>query len=378
MKILLAPDKFKGTLTARQVCDVIQQALLACDPALSVHTLPLADGGEGTGALLTEFTRGAEVHVMAHDPLFRMIETSYGISNDGKTAFIEMAKASGLQLLTAAERNPLQTTTLGTGDLIRHALDHHVETIILGIGGSATSDAGLGIGQALGLKFYSTAPAALEPVGANLVHINRIDVSGLHPRCREVKLIILCDVDNPLFGPRGAAVVYAPQKGASREAVILLDRGLKYIASVLHDTFQLDVNFPGAGAAGGVSVMLKSIMKADVQPGMMFISRFTDLEKSIASADVIITGEGKMDDQTLSGKVVHGVAAISRKHKKSVIAVTGRCELTHQQVRDLGIGEVISLSDNETSAKQAMEHAAEILSEQVKKRLFPLLRMNKK
>jgi len=378
MKILIAPDKFKGSLTAREVCNTIQQALQACDSAFSIDTLPLADGGEGTGALLTEFTHGNNVRTVVHDPLFRAIEASYGISKDGTTAFIEMAKASGLQLLAAHEQNPLMTTSLGTGDLIRHALDHHVKTIILGIGGSATNDAGLGIGKALGLTFYSAQQHELNPVGSSLIHVHRIDVDNLHPRCREVELIILCDVDNPLYGPRGAAVVYAPQKGANEETVKLLDAGLAHIASVLRKTFHLDVDFPGAGAAGGVSVMLKLIMKADVQPGMTFISAFTSLEKRIASADVIITGEGKMDDQTLSGKVVQGVAAIGRKHKKKVIAIAGQCDLTAEQLQRIGIDHAIVLEDEATSRKRAMEHAAEILGEKVRKRLFPLLHQDKK
>lgn len=378
MNILIVPDKFKGSLTSSQVCEAIRQALLACDPAFSIDTLPLADGGEGTGALLTEFTHGSNIRVMVHDPLFRMIEASYGISEDGKTAFIEMARASGLQLLATHERNPLHTTSLGTGDLIRHALDHQVETIVLGIGGSATNDAGLGIGQALGLKFYTSRQRELKPVGSSLRDVHRIDVNNLHPRCHKVELIVLCDVDNPLYGPRGAAEVYAPQKGASEETVRLLDAGLKHMASILHQTFQLDVDFPGAGAAGGVSVMLKSIMNAKVQSGMAFISAFTGLEKRIASADVIITGEGKMDNQTLSGKVVQGVAAIGRKHGKKVIAVAGRCDLSRGQLEAIGIGEVFTLTDDETSEKQAMERAAEILQEKVKKRLFPLLRPDKK
>jgi len=378
MNILIASDKFKGSLTAREVCDTIRRGLLACDPAFSVNTLPLADGGEGTGDLLTEFTHGNKVRIMAHDPLFRIIETSYGISKDGTIAFIEMAKASGLQLLAVEERNPLQTTSLGTGDLIRHALDHNVKTIVLGIGGSATNDAGLGIGQALGSRFYAAQQQELRAVGRSLIDVQRIDVDGLHPRCREVALIILCDVDNPLYGPRGAAAVYAPQKGANEEAVKLLDAGLSHIASVLRKTFQLDVNFPGAGAAGGVSVMLKAIMNADVQSGMAFISAFTNLEERIASADIVITGEGKLDEQTLSGKVVQGVAATGRKYGKRVIAIAGQCDLTGEQCRQIGIDHAIALADDETSPKRAMAHAAEILEEKVKKRLFPLLRVDKK
>lgn len=378
MKILIAPDKFKGSLTAKQVCEIIRASLLRCDPNLVIENLPLADGGEGTGALLTDFACGHEVAVAVHDPLFRLIESGYGISKDGKTAFIEMAKASGLQLLKNEERNPRYTTTFGTGELIRHALDRGVDAIIIGIGGSATNDAGIGIGEALGLEFFSSSKQKLKPVGENLTAIQYVDFNKRHPRCGHVRCVILCDVDNPLHGPRGAAVVYSPQKGADAATVLQLDEGLKHFGTLLQEKYTIDIDFPGAGAAGGVSVMLKALMKAAVRPGMEFIFDVMDLEKKIEAADIIITGEGKIDKQTLSGKVVHGVAIVSKKYRKPVIAVSGKCDLDNTKLNSLGIYHCIQLTDSNTPENEAVKNAAAILEIKVKQQLFPLLKALKK
>jgi glycerate 2-kinase len=373
MNILIAPDKFKGSLDAQQVCQAVRVALEQCDDSLTCIGLPLADGGEGTCALLTAFKRGDMIHVAVRDPLFRTIESEYGISNDGSTAFIEMAKASGLQLLNAQERDPLLTSSVGTGDLIRAALDRGVSKIILGIGGSATNDAGMGIGEALGLKFFSAGGGELRPIGWNLKSINGIDVDHLHPRCKGAHITILCDVDNPLFGERGAAFVFAPQKGADTASVKILDEGLQHAARVFARTFNVDVNFPGAGAAGGVSIMIKALMHADVKPGMDFITAFTGLEKAVQAADVIITGEGKIDAQTLSGKVLKGVANLAVKYAKPVIAITGKCELPPDQLKTMGIAKVITLANDEISDHMAMRNAFEILKKRTIEEVFPLL-----
>jgi len=378
VKILIAPDKFKGSLSAKQACEGIQTALLECDPSLIIKKIPLADGGEGTCTLLTDFTGGSMVAVEVRDPLFRNIISGYGIAKDGKTAFIEMATASGLQLLAVEERNPLFTTTLGTGDLIRHAMERGVSDIILGIGGSATNDGGLGVGEALGLKFFSLSKQKLKPVGENLNHVAIIDFGKLHPRCREVNCVILCDVDNPLYGPRGAALVYAPQKGADANSVKTLDNGLKHFGKLLQRTFDSEIDFPGAGAAGGVSIMLKALLKTEVRSGMEFISAFTDLEKEVAQSDIIITGEGRMDEQTLSGKVVFGVARLGKKYKKTLLAVTGKCDLDANQLNRLGVHHYIQLADNETSEREAIENALTVLKIKVKQQLFPLLKGLKK
>lgn len=373
MNILIAPDKFKGSLEATQVCDAIRAALRQCDATINCVDIPLADGGEGTGALLTKFMQGKMIEVSVRDPLFRMINSSYGVSYDGTTAFIEMAKASGLQLLKKEERNPLRTSSVGTGDLIRHALDHGVSKIILGIGGSATNDAGMGIGEALGLRFFSSDGEALHPTGTNLKYVTTIDERQLHPRCANVHVTVLCDVDNPLYGMKGAAVVFAPQKGADAMAVKILDDGLQNAARVFGEKFKVDVNFPGAGAAGGVSVMICALMRTNVRRGMEFITEFTGLEKAVQEADVVITGEGKIDEQTLSGKVLQGVSKLARKYHKPIIAIAGKCDLQPHQLSALGIGHVITLSNSPVSEQIAMQNASEILKRVTAEQIFPLL-----
>jgi glycerate kinase len=278
-------------------------------------------GGEGTFTLLTEYSGGKIVTTSVSDPLFRTINAQYGISENGKTAFIEMAQASGLQLLTNEERNPLRTTSFGTGELIVDALARGATTIILGIGGSATNDAGMGAAEALGFQFYDQQKNKLKPVGENLQHIDSIDHSKKHPRCIDVTCIILCDVNNPLHGPDGAAYVFAPQKGASSEAVNILDKGLQNIDAKLHSCLGMHSDFPGAGAAGGIAVLIRACMTTEIKSGFKFIADFTNLEPHIISADVVITGEGNIDQQTLSGKVVNGVATLAHKHGKPVFAV---------------------------------------------------------
>lgn len=365
MKIVIAPDKFKGSLTAQQVCDAVREGLLAADPQLAVVCLPLADGGEGMSQLLTSFSGGTSIHVAVRDPLFRTVDAVYGISNDGTTAFIEMATASGLMLLARGERNPLQTSSAGTGDLVRHALDRGVKHIVLGIGGSATNDAGMGVAAALGAKFLNTAAQVLSPVGDTLAHVQDIDVSQLHPRLGEVQITILCDVENPLHGPQGAAFVFAPQKGATQAMVQQLDNGLRHYGQLLERRFQKSMDFAGAGAAGGLAVSLVAIAQAHIRQGVDFIMDFVNLEEHIRQADLVITGEGKIDAQTLSGKVVKGVADRARQWGKPVVAVAGKSTLNDTQIRAMGIRKLLLLADGHTPEQEAVAGAAALLKKRV-------------
>ena len=374
MKILIAPDKFKGSLTAREVCDATASALIECDPSLIIQSIPLADGGEGTFALLTEYSGGKTITTSVSDPLFRKIETHYGISSNGKTAFIEMAQASGLQLLTKEERNPILTTSFGTGELIGDALDRGATTIILGIGGSATNDAGMGAAEALGFQFYDKQKNRLKPVGENLQYIDSIDHSKKHPRSADATCIILCDVNNPLHGPDGAAYIFAPQKGADPEAVQILDKGLQNIEDKLHTSLGMRSDFPGAGAAGGIAVLIRALMATEIKPGFKFIADYISLEAHVINADVVITGEGNIDKQTLSGKVVSGVATLARKYGKPVFAVTGKCDLDQKTLEDGGISEVIQLVKNEITPADAIENAFSLLKTRCREELFPLLK----
>ena len=365
MNILIAPDKFKGSLTAREVCKAIEQGLLSIDSNLNISTIPLADGGEGTCEVLTEFSQGKKIKMKVLDPLFREIESEYGISADGTCAFIEMAKASGLQLLSSEERNPLLTTTIGTGQLICNALDRGVNKIILGIGGSATIDAGMGMASALGFLFLSESKENLKPIGENMIHINSIQMDHPHSKLREVEFTVLCDVDNPLIGKQGAAFVYGPQKGGNSNSVNDLDLGLQHFASVVMSQLNINVNFPGAGAAGGLGAGAKAFLKANFSKGIDYIIQFTHLEERIKNADLIITGEGKIDEQTLSGKVVMGVAQLAARHRKPCIAFAGKNELDTIQSQALGVPEIITLANEFTNEAEAMNNAFSILKERV-------------
>lgn len=363
MTILIAPDKFKGSLTAQQVCKAIEEGLHSINPSLKILSIPLADGGEGTGDLLTHFSGGSSVSVTVADPLFREIESAYGISRDGKTAFIEMAKASGLQLLNSNERNPLSTTTFGTGQLIKHALEHGAKHIILGIGGSATNDAGIGMAEALGYLFLNSTNEKLEPVGKNLVHLGSIGTDHIHPLLPYAEFTVLCDVQNKLTGVEGAAHVFGPQKGASAAEVDILDKGLRQFKKIAEATFNKDADFPGAGAAGGLGAGAKFFLNAKMSNGFDFVARFMQLEDMIRSADLVLTGEGKIDHQTLSGKVVKGVAQLAARHQKPCIAFAGRCDLPAHNIQELNLLEIISISNEETSEQEAMTHAFSLLKE---------------
>jgi glycerate 2-kinase len=373
MTILIAPDKFKGSLTSQEVCTIIGQVLKQEIPESRIVSLPLADGGEGSCALLTSFSGGTMVSLEVHDPLFRKMQAKYGLSPDRSTAFMEMAAASGLQLLKPEERNPLKTSSYGTGEMIRHALDHDVRKIILGIGGSATNDGGIGLAEALGFCFYSGSGERLTTTGENLNYIRQIDSTQRHPKLGEVDITVFCDVDNPLHGPQGAAHVFASQKGASPSAIMQLDEGLKNLERILEQTFGKAVDFPGAGAGGGLAAMLQSITVLNVTPGMKFIAKFTGLEQRIREADVVITGEGRLDEQTLSGKVVMGVTDIAKRYHKRVIVVTGKSLLKENQIEQLGISQVVTLTGDDVSESEAFQFAKDMLARRVSEKVAFLL-----
>lgn len=365
MTILIAPDKFKGSLTAIQVCEAVKRGLLATDPTLDITSLPLADGGEGTSELLARHTGGKMVKVNVLDPLFREITSAYGLSRDGKTAFIEMAKASGLQLLKVHERNPLHTTSYGTGQLIADALARGATQIVLCIGGSATNDAGLGMAEALGYEFFDSIGDRLRPTGESLVNLHSIKTDHVVPLIKNASFLALCDVDNPLYGDHGAAFVYAPQKGANPGAVKALDQGLRNFEQVIRRTFHREVNFAGAGAGGGIPAGGFAFVDMTVNHGMDYITAAVGLEEKVRKADLIITGEGKIDRQTLSGKVVMAVAKAAVRHHKPVTAVCGSSDLTVEATRSLGISTVISLTDEFTPIDEAVRRAGSLLEQRI-------------
>jgi glycerate kinase len=365
VNILICPDKFKGSLTAKEVCGAVTEGLLKINQGVVIQSVPLADGGEGTCDLLTEWYEGSKIELEVHGPLQNRVTAAYGLSKDGKTAFIEMAGASGLTLLSADDRNPLMTTTIGTGELIADALRRQVRKIILGIGGSATNDAGIGMAQALGYKFLDAGGEVLNPTGENLIHIKRIDTGSVDPLLRTVSVVALCDVANPLYGPEGAAYVYGPQKGASKRAVELLDAGLRNFRRVVHKYLKTSVDFPGAGAAGGLGAGAKVFLNASIEKGINYIIQSTLLTEKIREADLIITGEGKIDRQTFSGKVVSEVMSLAGKMGKPVLAICGKCDLPQKELEGYGLKKVIALVDRHTTSESAIEHAALHISRKV-------------
>lgn len=371
MTILIAPDKFKGTLSAQEVCEIISNTLRLHD-SYDIVALPLADGGEGTCELLTTFSGGTMLHVPVRDPLGRTINSVFGISSDGRIAFLEMAAASGLQLLTKEDRNPFFTTTLGTGDLIRHALERGVDHIIMGVGGSATNDGGMGMAESLGVVFFDGTGNTLSGIGQNLSRIQSIDSARIHPRLADVKFTIFCDVDNPLHGTNGAAYIFSPQKGADEKMVKELDQGLKHYEKILETHTGRNVNFPGAGAGGGLPASLKAFTSIEIRRGMDFIAEFTKLEEKIIEADFVITGEGKVDNQTLSGKVVKGVADLAETHNKPLIVVAGKNELDGKSISALRAVRVVTLVGDGVSEQEAIEHASNVLKKRVQEQIIPL------
>jgi glycerate 2-kinase len=361
LKILIAPDKFKGSLPAKEVCDAIEEGLLARYPTAQIAKIPLADGGEGTFEILMSQSKGRIKKLSVLDPLFRPIQAGYGISKDGDTAFIEMAKASGLLLLTEEERNPLHTSTIGTGQLIADALDEGVSHIILGIGGSATNDAGIGMMTALGFQFISRQKEELSPIGQSLLAIETIDSSRCHPRLNDATFTVLCDVSNPLYGPTGAAHVYAPQKGASALEVAQLESGLMHFAKLAEKLYGLNLNFPGAGAAGGLGAAGKLFLNATLQRGIDYVSTVVRLEKEIEACDHVVTGEGKVDSQTFSGKVVAHVVELSKRYAKPVTVICGQCAYTDNELQAKGINRLIRLAPTLGEVENAMTDTFRLL-----------------
>lgn len=372
--ILIAPDKFKGSLTAKEVCSAVARGLRQISESVIIDAVPLADGGEGTCDLLTHWSQGSYIQKQVHDPLFRPVAARYGLSSNGDTAFIEMAAASGLMLLKDDERNPLFTTTLGTGELISDALVRKVRKVILGLGGSATVDAGIGMAVALGYRFCDADGTELKPTGENLIHIRHIKTDQAE-RLKNIEVIALCDVTNPLFGPDGAAFVYGPQKGADVQATELLDAGLRNFNRMVKKYLSASAEFPGAGAAGGLGAGAKVFLRASMEKGIDYIVRSTALEEKIKKADFVITGEGKIDDQTFSGKVVSEVTRLSAKAGKPVVALCGKSDLTEAEVLSHGVSRLITLVDQSTSVQSAMKEAEAMIVRKIVEQGMDLLRL---
>lgn len=361
MKIVIAPDSFKGSLSSTQVCDTIAEVAGEVFPDAEIVKLPIADGGEGLVAALVSAIGGKTVTQQVRDPLNREICADYGILPDG-TAIIEMAAASGLPLLKEIERNPLLTSTYGTGQLMVDALERGCATFILGLGGSATTDGGLGAAAALGIRFLNASGQEVALCGMGLNQVATIDTAELDPRWHNVQLTFVCDVDNPLTGPRGSAAVFGPQKGADEEMVATLDQGLAHFNQVLGEVTGQDYdNIPGIGAAGGFALPFVTFLDAKLKPGLDIVLDTLDFNKVINQADLIITGEGKTDFQSAMGKVLSGVSARGAAQNIPVIALSGALDEGFEKLYDLGLTAAFSCWQAGRDLDWQLVHAGENL-----------------
>lgn len=323
-KYVVAPDSFKESMTAKEVCDAMEKGIKKADSAAEVIKVPMADGGEGTVDSLVDATNGQRVIVEVTGPLGNKISAYYGILGNGTTAVIEMAKASGLEIVEKKKRNPMITTTFGTGELIRDALDHNVKEIIIGLGGSSTNDGGSGMAQALGAKLLDQNNNQISFGGGNLDKLDKIDISNLDSRLQDVKIILASDVTNPLIGKDGASRVFGPQKGATPEMVEKLENNLQHYAKIIKRDLNKDVaSVSGAGAAGGLGAGLMAFTTCKMRQGVDIAIEVTKLEEKVKSADYVFTGEGGTDFQTKFGKTPYGVAKLGKKYHKPVISLAG-------------------------------------------------------
>ena len=362
MKWLVAPNAFKGSLTASEAAAAISRGIHSALPDVQIIEVPLADGGDGTAEVLLRALGGRLVTATVEDPLGRPISATYALVEDGKTAVIEMAAAAGLTLLTPDERNPLITSTYGVGQLIAHAVGMCVNEIIVGIGGSATNDGGAGAMQALGVRFLDSDGKELGRGGAELLRLSHIDTNHMRFPLGEVRLIVASDVTNPLTGPEGASAMYGPQKGASAGDVELLDSALRRYASIIREQLGIDVErIPGSGAAGGLGAGLAAVLHGDIQPGIEVVMQAVRFDELLGGTNVVVTGEGKLDAQTSQGKVIAGVVRHARKFKIPVVAMVGRTEITTEQATALGLTRVVRIATTDITVEEAMARAAELL-----------------
>lgn len=367
MKIVIAPDSFKGSLTAVEVSDAIEQGAREIFPEAEIVKIPMADGGDGTVQCLVNATGGEILREKVTGPLEDEVLASYGILGDKKTAVIEMAEASGLTLVPENKRNPLITTTYGTGQLIKAALDRGCRKMIIGIGGSATNDAGAGMVQALGAKLLDKDGEEIGFGGGELKKVLRIDTKYFDNRLSKTKVLIASDVSNPLCGPKGASRIYGPQKGATPEVIEELDESLAHFAEVIKKDLNKDVkDIPGSGAAGGLGAGLIAFLNAELKPGIDIVIEIVKLEQAIKGADLVITGEGKIDSQTIYGKAPIGVAKIAKKYNIPVIAVAAIISDDADIVHQHGINFLIKVSEPPMRLNYSKDNKISIIRKSIK------------
>jgi len=364
MNFLLVPDKFKGSLSAKQVITAISKAVSTIYPEAGIYSVTASDGGDGFLDSVRYYINLETIKIDTVDPLGRKINTEYLVNSQTGEAYIELAKASGLELLSNEKRNPLLTSTMGSGIQIKEAVFKGAKRIYIGLGGSATTDAGLGIAAAFGFSFLDEFGNLLKPIGGNLSKISSILLSNFLKDYKKLEIYAVNDVDNPLFGSKGAAYVYAAQKGANKEDIEFLDKGLKHLDTIVKTQMGKDyANIPGSGAAGGTAYGLKTFLNAEFISGTDFIFKLARIDKLLESnsVDFIITGEGKIDNQTLRGKLIHGVCQLGKKYDIPVIVVCGVSEVNKKQLIQMGNVEVLEIREPSRPLSYSIENAAGLI-----------------
>jgi glycerate kinase len=362
MKFVIAPDKFKGSLSGIEFCNAAEKGIKNIFPNATIVKIPLADGGDGTIDALQHTLQGEKTEVLVNNPLSNPVLATYLYVSKTQTAIIEMAEASGLRLLKTSELNCMQSSSFGTGELILDAINRGAKNIILGIGGSATNDAGIGIATALGFRFLDKKKQVITPTGENLNQISEIDDSQVNPLLKNTSIQVACDVSNPLHGKNGAAHIYSKQKGASEKEIILLDEGLLHFSNIIQNTYTIDCNIiSGAGAAGGLGAGSVIFLNAKLQSGIELIKTITKFDTIIQNADWIITGEGKLDNQTLSGKTIAGILKSAHKKNIPVAAFCGAVTISKKEQNSLGLKYVSAISEDSNDLQHAMQQSSKNL-----------------
>lgn len=376
MVIVLAPDSFKESMTAKQACEAMQRGIHKANPSVQCIQVPMADGGEGTMQSLVDATCGTVYRALVKGPMGHETEALYGVTGDGRTAVLEMASASGIGLVPAAERNPMLASSYGTGQLIQAALGQGIEKLLIGIGGSATNDGGAGMLQALGGRLLDEEGRELGPGGGELGRLAQIDLQGLDSRIQRVQIEVACDVTNPLCGPEGASYVFGPQKGATPEMAGKLDDNLRHYAAMISSHLNRNIaDVPGAGAAGGLGAGLMAFLNGTLRKGIELVMDYTGLEEKVKRADIVWTGEGSMDFQTRFGKTPFGVAQVAHKHGKPVVALAGRIGDGAETLHAHGIDAIFGIMPGAASLEEALlqgERNLERTSENVMRLMMSL------
>lgn len=362
MKIVVAPGSFKGSLTASKVADAVEKGFRRIFLDADIVKIPMADGGDGTLQCLVKATNGKIINEIVTGPLGNMVKACYGVLGDKETVIIETASASGLKLLKPEEYNPMLTTTYGTGELIKSALDKGYRKLIIGVGGSATNDAGAGMAQALGVNLLDSSGKDIPFGGAGLKRLDKIDISGIDERIAETETVVACDVSNPLTGVYGAANVYSKQKGATPKMIKELDNYLEHFAKIVERDLGKDIReVPGSGAAGGTGAGLIVFLDAKLKPGADVVSEKLKLSEHIRDADLVVTGEGKIDSQTVYGKTPVGVAKIAKKFGIPVLVIAGQINGGVEKLYGLGIDAMLSITPGPISKEESILNAEKLI-----------------